>query len=227
MQASNLHTIEKARQHAQQYPETGPNVRYLLEPGSYLRHLLDPSVLTLGSVHHAIARICLDMGIVRQEFPGLEAELNTFVFKVSNLPQTRSLPEGLRWGRMREQDMEIVQARTSIPRPKKTLLALESVGVFDERTDNAVAWAFLGVDGSLTTLHTEPEYRGKGIAKAVAARIFREYAPELALDDEGTAWAYGNVYVGNVQSEAVCRSLGGESMWKTFWIRIGLRKPKA
>jgi GNAT superfamily N-acetyltransferase len=106
-------------------------------------------------------------------------------------------------------------------------MSLESVGVFEESTDKAVAWAFLGVDGSLTTLHTEPEYRGKGVAKAVAARIFREFAPELAVDDQGTAWAYGNVYVGNVQSEAVCRSLGGEPLWRIFWIRISLGRHDA
>jgi GNAT superfamily N-acetyltransferase len=94
------------------------------------------------------------------------------------------------------------------------------VGVFETATDKPIAWTFLGLDGSLTTLHTEPEYRGKGIAKAVAAKIIREYAPELAVDKEGTAWAHADVFVGNVQSEAVCRSLGGEPLWRHYWVRI-------
>lgn len=161
---------------------------------------------------------------MREEFPGPEAELNKWLFMVQDLPETRGereLPVGLKWGKMREKDVGIVQMRTSIPRATKTLLALESLGVFDEE-DKAVAWAFLGLDGSLTTLHTEPEYRGKGIAKALAAKIFRDFAPELAVDEEGVAWAHADVYIGNLQSESVCKSLGGKSMWRHFWVRLDL-----
>jgi GNAT superfamily N-acetyltransferase len=125
---------------------------------------------------------------------------------------------------MREQDIDVVKARTAIPRSTRTLLSLKSVGVFEKETDTAVAWTFLGLDGSLTTLHTEEEYRGKGIAKAVAARIMRLYAPGLAVDHEGNAWSHADVYTGNVQSEGVCRSLGGEALWKCFWVRIDLER---
>jgi ribosomal protein S18 acetylase RimI-like enzyme len=121
---------------------------------------------------------------------------------------------------MREKDIELVKARTSIPRSTQTLLSLKSVGVFEKRTNIAGAWTFLGLDGSLTTLHTEPQYRGKGIAKAVAAKIFREHAPELAVDEGGVAWAHADVYKGNVQSEAVCASLGGNALWTIFWVRV-------
>jgi GNAT superfamily N-acetyltransferase len=125
---------------------------------------------------------------------------------------------------MREQDIVTVKARTSIPRSTNTLLSLKSVGVFEEQSDRPVAWTFLGLDGSLTTLHTEPEHRGKGIAKAVAAKIMRECAPGLAIDDVGNAWAHADVYLGNLQSESVCRSLGGEGVWKDYWVRIDLEK---
>jgi hypothetical protein len=118
--------------------------------------------------------------------------------------------------------MDTVKARTNIPRSAKTLLSLESVGVFDEASDKPVAWTFLGLDGSLTTLHTESEHRGKGVAKAVAAKIMREYAPGLAVDDEGNAWSHADVYLGNVQSEGVCKSLGGKPLWKDYWIRVDL-----
>lgn len=221
---ANLPQLEVAKEHEKQYPESGPAVRYPLETGSYVRYLLFPSVLTLGAVHEHIAHLCQETGLIREEFPGagLESELNKFLFKVSALPETRELPEGLRWGKMREQDIPIVVSRTAIPRGKKTLMSLESVGVFEIATDIPVAWTFLGVDGSLTTLHTEPEYRGKGIAKAVAAKIIREYAPELAVDEEGTAWAHADVYVGNSQSEAVCKSLGGKPLWKHHWIRLDI-----
>jgi hypothetical protein len=218
----NQPAFELAKQHEKEHPETGVDVRYPISPGSYLRHLLLPSVITLGACHHKIVQILTDAGLVREEFPGRDAELNKFLFKVSNLPQTRELPEGLNWGKMRENDMTIVQARTAIPRSTRTLMSLESVGVFEKATREPKSWTFLGLDGSLTTLHTEPEYRGMGIAKTVAARIFKEYAPALAVDQNGTAWAHADVYAGNVQSEAVCRSLGGEAVWKLFWIRIDI-----
>jgi hypothetical protein len=189
-----------------------------------MRHLLLPKVVTLGACHHAVVQICREVGVLRTEFPGPNAELNKFVFEISNLPDTRELPEGLRWGEMREQDIDVVKARTSIPRSTRTLMSLKSVGVFEIETDTAVAWTFLGLDGSLTTLHTEEAYRGKGIAKAVAARIMRLYAPGLAVGPKGNAWSHADVYTGNVQSEGVCRSLGGEALWKCFWLRIDLER---
>ncbi|KAF2874856.1 acetyltransferas-like protein [Massariosphaeria phaeospora] len=220
----NAAALALARRHEQEHPETGPEVRYPLSPGAYMRHLLLPGVVTLGACHHEIVRICHESGLVREEFPGLEAPVNKFLFKISNLPHRRELPEGLRWGQMREKDIAIVQSRTDIPRAKRTLLSMESVGVFEEETDQVVAWTFLGLDGALSTLHTEPAYRGKGIAKAVAAKLFREHVPGLADDEQGNAWAHADVYVGNAQSESVCKSLGGEAMWRIFWVRIDVTR---
>ncbi|KAF2468147.1 uncharacterized protein BDR25DRAFT_394920 [Lindgomyces ingoldianus] len=216
----NETAVEQAKLHEKQYPELGKDVRYPVSPGSYLRHLLLPSIVTLGAVHHQVMQLFLEAGLVREDFPGPEAALNKFLFKFSALPQTKELPAGLRWGEVRRQDIAIVQSRTAIPRATRTLMSLKNVGVFDEETDKAVAWAFLGLDGSLTALHVEPGYRGKGIAKAVATRMFKRHAPGLAEDGEGMAWAHADVYVGNTQSEAVCRSLGGEDSWKIFWVRI-------
>ncbi|KAF2132944.1 hypothetical protein P153DRAFT_333715 [Dothidotthia symphoricarpi CBS 119687] len=216
----NLPAMELAKQHKKDFPEPGPDGSYAMSPGTYMRHLLLPSVVTLGACHHVVVQICRDLGVLRREFPGPNAELNKFLFKICDLPQTKELPEGLRWGEVREEDVAVVQSRTSIPRSARTLLSLKSVGVFEETTNRIVSWTFLGLDGSLTTLHTEPEYRGKGIAKAVAAKVFREYAPDLAVDEDGGAWSHADVYVGNVESESVCRSLAGKAMWKHFWVRI-------
>lgn len=222
MHPENEPALELARQHEKEYPQKGPDVKYPPGPGLYMRHLLSPSVVTLGACHKQVVQILGEEGILRKEFPGHEADLNKFWFKVSDLPQTKELPQGLRWGEMREKDLAIVQARTSIPRTARTLMSLKSVGVFEESTDKPVAWTFLGLDGSLTTLHTEDEWRGKGIAKAVAVKIFKEHAPGLAIDEDGNAWAHADVYVGNVQSESVCRSLGGRPSVKILWVRIDL-----
>lgn len=224
MRPDNLPALELAYQHEEEYPAPGPDGTYPHSPGMYMRHLLLPKVILVGACHADIVRICRDAALIRRDFPGGGSELNKFVFKLSDLPTTRELPKGLKWGEMREQDIDTVKARTEIPRSTKTLLSLKSVGVFREEDDKPVAWTFLGVDGSLTTLHTESEYRGLGIAKAVAAKIFRDYAHGLAIDDEGNAWCHADVYMGNVQSEIVCRSLGGRALWKNYWVRIDLEK---
>lgn len=220
----NLPSLELAKQHEKEHPESGPGVRYPKTPGSYTRHLLLPSIVTLGACNAQLVQICHEAGLVRDEFPGPDDLLNKFLFKVADLPATKELPDQLRWGAMRQRDIAAVQARTPIPRPTKTLMSLESVGVFDRETDTPVAWTFLGLDGSLTTLHVESQWRRRGIAKAVAAKMFRENAPALAVDAQGTAWAHADVYVGNVQSESVCRSLGGKEGWKIFWVRLDVGK---
>jgi ribosomal protein S18 acetylase RimI-like enzyme len=224
MRADNLPALEIAYQHEREFPSPPQDGEYPQSPGTLMRHLLLPKVILVGSCHEQVVQIMRETGLVRLDMPGAHSELNKFVFKLSALPTTRELPNGLRWGRMREQDLVTVKARTWIPRSTNTLLSLKSVGVFEEQSDKPVAWTFSGLDGSLTTLHTEPEYRGKGIAKAVAAKIMREWVPELANDDAGNAWAHADVYLGNTQSENVCRSLGGQGVWKDYWVRIDLEK---
>ncbi|KAI8940227.1 hypothetical protein NX059_003931 [Plenodomus lindquistii] len=214
--------LDLAKQHEIEYPRPRQNGSYALSLGTYMRHLLYPKVVTLGACHEAVMKVCHDAGAVRHEFPGPTAELNKFLFKISSLPETRELPKGLRWGEVREQDLETVKARTSIPRSSRTLLSLDSLGVFDEDNGAIVAWTFIGLDGSLTTLHTEEDYRGKGIAKAVAANIIKQYASESAIDAQGDAWSHADVYVDNVQSAIVCKSLGGIPLWKCFWLRVDL-----
>lgn len=222
-----LPSLDLAKQHEKAHPESGPGVVYALSPGTYMRHLLWPGVVTLGACHHLLVSLCREAGILREEFPGANALLNKFLFRIEDLPPVKELPEGLRWGELRPRDLPTVQARTSIPRATRTLLSLKSKGVFEAATDRAVAWTFLGLDGSLTTLHTEPEWRGKGIARSVAASIIGECAPGLAVDEQGTAWSHADVYVGNVQSEKVCHGLGGRAMWQHYWVRVDLSKAGA
>ncbi|KAF2751012.1 hypothetical protein M011DRAFT_464802 [Sporormia fimetaria CBS 119925] len=200
-------------------------------PGStmasqYLTHLPHPSVLTLGTCHKRIISLLNDHNMVRSDFPGREAELKKYIFRLSDLPSESllTLPDGLRWGQVRDVDMAMVQSRNEIPRTAKTLLSLPSTSVHEETSGNIVAWAFLGLDGSLTSLHTEDEWRGRGIAKAVSARLFREHSDEMAVDTAGNAWGHADVYLGNEGSEAMCRRLGGRDMWRHFWVRVDLER---
>ncbi|EUC48769.1 hypothetical protein COCMIDRAFT_2427 [Bipolaris oryzae ATCC 44560] len=224
MRPDNLPAMDLAKQHEREHPTPPPSGAYESAPGTYMRHLLLPKAITVGACQRDVLQILHEAGVVRTELPGPDAELNKFLFKHSDLPETRELPARLRWGEIREQDIGTVQARTSIPRTRSTLMSLKSVGVFEEETDMPVAWTFLGLDGSLVTLHTGEAYRGKGIAKAVATRLFKEHARGLAVDVNGDSWSHADVYTGNIQSESVCRSLGGKALWKCFWLRIDLER---
>lgn len=78
---------------------------------------------------------------------------------------------------------------------------------------SAVAWAFLGYEGALNSLHVEEPYRGKGLAKTVACKIMQDHVGDFG--DDG--WGAADVYEGNMQSQGVCKSIGGVEKWQTSW----------
>ncbi|KAI3400445.1 hypothetical protein diail_3066 [Diaporthe ilicicola] len=120
---------------------------------------------------------------------------------------------GLAWDVVRRQDVPLIASRTYIPKIEATLMSEPSVGVRDA-AGVLVAWGFIGVAGTLSTLHVEEPYRGKGIAKAVATKVLQEHS----FGDDG--WGSADVHIDNVQSQGVCKSLGGEKGWRTCWTVI-------
>lgn len=138
---------------------------------------------------------------------------------------------GLRWGRVREEDIGLVRGRSAIPRTHHTIRMLPSVAVFPagdegEEQQQPVAWAFLSLDGSLGNLHVEPEYRGRGLAKAMGRKLFREAVG--AFGDELGGLAHADVALENSESNGVCKSLGGvDEGWRVHWVRIDLDRVQA
>jgi hypothetical protein len=96
-----------------------------------------------------------------------------------------ALPPGYCFGPMHDRDLQTVLDRTPIPRTLGTLRQLISVGLFHEESECGntstssssrtapVGWGFLGKDASLSSLHTEVEHRGKGLAVALGAELLR------------------------------------------------------
>ncbi|KAF2835539.1 hypothetical protein M501DRAFT_941887, partial [Patellaria atrata CBS 101060] len=82
-----------------------------------------------------------------------------------------------------------------------------------------VAWAFLGLDGSLSTLFVEPGFRGRGLGKWVAGRVLGGLG---AFTAEGRRWCHADVLVGNEEGEGVVRALGGREGWVVYWVRVDL-----
>ncbi|KAI0890076.1 uncharacterized protein GGS22DRAFT_183427 [Annulohypoxylon maeteangense] len=169
-----------------------------------------------GALSETLRLALLNQGIVF-EFVSI---FDKWIFRLQDLPAVRDpLGEGMEWGPVRRKDIPLMLSRTKIPRTERTVMLLPSMAVYrDDGTP--IAWAFLGPDSSLSSLHCEEEWRGKGFAKAVAVNIFRERLKDF--DDDGHCWA--NVAPDNPKSQRVCKSLGGKVAWAVSWSRIDLDK---
>ncbi|SMR54856.1 unnamed protein product [Zymoseptoria tritici ST99CH_3D1] len=211
----------------------------------YTSHFHDSSLTLWGAVHSRTAHLLQAAGVIRSPVGAGEGggmvPNSTFVFdledgSVSMGVDGTVLPEGLVWGKLQWEDFKLVRSRTQIPRQDRTLAGLPCVAILDVRDvtttaggadDGAegrckpVGWAFVGLDGSLTTLHVEAEWRRRGLAQAITAKLFNEEMERLW--EEGVKrWAHGYVVEGNVASEGLCRSLGGRKVWDAFWVRVDL-----
>ncbi|TVY18733.1 hypothetical protein LARI1_G004059 [Lachnellula arida] len=161
----------------------------------------------IASLHVKLWQLLKDRSLVTMQSP----EHLKFLLRVGDLPVARELPGGLVWGVIGAGDIELVLSRTAIPYKAELMKALPSVAI---RTSAGVpvAWAFLGPDGSLKTLHCEKEYRGRGLAKAVSVKLLRDRAVDLVQD----GWYHADVAVENLQSQGVCRSLKGTVEWSIY-----------
>ena len=162
------------------------------------------------------------------------------------------LPPGYHYSRPRAErgELELVLSRTSIPRSEATLAKLGSVGIRyvdpggardrlgeeeeekkeekeEKERGQLISWAFLGPDGSLTSLHVEEPHRGQGLAKAVAKRLFKALKEDMggvgfrAVGGDG-GWAHSDVAIENKESAGVARGLGGVEGWVVRWVHVDL-----
>jgi GNAT superfamily N-acetyltransferase len=138
------------------------------------------------------------------------------------------LPPDYRFGPMPYQYLQMVLDRTSIPRGLDTMASFFSIGLFYNQDPSPIGWGFLGKDASLTSLHTEPEHRGKGLAVLLSKELFRQQNEHFrTLGDEETAqtevlWAHADVSENNMASRKVMEKIGGKVEWQTCWIEVEL-----
>lgn len=135
----------------------------------------------------------------------------------------------------------LVQSRTHIPRSKEQLATMFGVAVYYDGSEdggckeghgeceNPVAWAFLGKDGALATLHVEPEHRGRGLALQLSKEVMRRgMAPEGIFGAGGASggdsrirdWAHTEVAQMNQASRRVMEKIGGEVITMVSWTVI-------
>ncbi|KAH7393154.1 hypothetical protein BKA64DRAFT_724324 [Cadophora sp. MPI-SDFR-AT-0126] len=136
--------------------------------------------------------------------------------------EKRALPEGFTMTRVPDEQLDLVISTSSIPRQAETLKQQPSVGLLDQ-DGKMVAWGYVGIDASFATLYVLPEYRGRGLAKCVAAELVgslgRGEFADLGFDGR-SGWVHSDVYEGNEGSERVMRSLGGKVGSRSFYVWI-------
>ncbi|KAI0841964.1 hypothetical protein F5Y06DRAFT_164955 [Hypoxylon sp. FL0890] len=175
------------------------------------------STILAGTLSETLRLALLNQGVV---FAQVDV-YDKWMFRLDDLPEVRSpLEPDMKWQGFRREDIPLMLSRTNIKRTERTIVLLRSMAVYRGDGATPVAWALLGPDSSLSGLHCEEEYRGKGFAKAVAIKIFREHLKDY--DGDGRCWA--DVAPDNPKSQAVCKSLGGKVAWAVSWSQIDLNK---
>lgn len=157
------------------------------------------------------------------------------------------LPVGYRFhdreGRegVQSKHLDLVQSRTSIPRPRSQLSTMPGVAIYQDSEpadkdaeEQPIAWGFLGMDGALATLHVEPEHRGCGLAVALSKAVMcRGMASDGVFGsgsfdfdrqtrDHVEAWAHTDVSGVNKASRRVMEKIGGHVLTTVAWTVIEL-----
>lgn len=189
----------------------------------YGGHMANPNIMLWGGVHERTFRRLVNMNLVAKEFSSGLVGNHMYVFDVDAIPTPRELPEGLRWGKLESRHFALVKCRTQIPRQDKTMAVLPNLAIFPADSEKPISWAFVGIDGSLTTLHVEEAWRGRGLAKTLTTKLFREEM-ERFWEEGVPRLAYGHVIDGNEASVRTCQSIGGKSGWYDYWVRVDLSR---
>ncbi|KAF5662543.1 gnat family protein [Fusarium heterosporum] len=186
----------------------------------YGRELVYGDSVLLGTLHDSVRELMHKTGRI---VPRETGAYDKWLFKYEDLPKDEvALPEGMHWGTATEDDCRLVVSRTNIPRTVEVLGRMPSLVIkLDDGTP--VSWAFLGFDGSLLSLHCEEPYRRRGLAKTLAAKLFREKSREFA--DDG--WCAADVAPDNDGSRGMCKRLNGKPYWRISWVllRVGENVP--
>lgn len=186
----------------------------------------DPNIILFGAVHSSTTQILNRLGLIKRVFGPRLVPCHTYLFELPLRTEKAKgldiLPQGLRWGELRPEYFPIVGARTEIPRRARMLADLPSLAIYEDGPmEKPIAWVFVGLDGSLTALHVEKAWRGKGLAKAIALKLWREKMGRF-WEEGVTRWAHDYVVEGNTASVATSESLGGKWIGDTFWVRLDL-----
>lgn len=209
---------------------TTPNGDWLelQRTGKYLSIPYSRDKVLFGTVHEVLwryfdntARTRTDPGYLKYvfSFPSLESQdaRNATTNHDVGLPKDYYLAD------MQREHLQMVLDRTPIPRTLHLLYQMESVGLFFKDNPTPIGWGFLSKDGSISSLHTEAEYRGKNLAVAVGKGLLRR-GSVISQSKQGVYYGHADASQSNIGSRRVMEKLGGVPKWKVAWLEIDLRE---
>ncbi|KAL9623984.1 MAG: hypothetical protein Q9160_001737 [Pyrenula sp. 1 TL-2023] len=174
------------------------------------------SRVLIGTLHQNLRALIPTHTVVRIDSPYMK-----YIFPMASFSEPVTLPPQYEFCDLQRSHLDAVISRTEIPRSIPTLLSMYSGGIVHDSHPNPIAWGFLGFDGSLSTLHTEPEHRGKGLGVQMSRHLFQDQG---AVFSSGTDWAHADVGEDNQQSRRVMEKIGGRVMWQNCWVEVELAK---
>lgn len=109
----------------------------------------------VGNFHEATYRLLVERRGLASSYWNPH---DVWLFRVDELPPPTAVVEegegGLVWSVVRREDVPLIASRTSIPKVAETLMVEPSLAVRDG-AGRLVAWGFMGLAGTLSTLHVE------------------------------------------------------------------------
>lgn len=208
---------------------------------------ISSALLSIATPHDAVRRHTIwDLFVLDLSSPALDPPF-----------QSLEPPQGFRFSRVPEKQLGLVIETSSFKRLPETLLLLPNMGLIEtapsqgeererdeEDKGRLVAWAYVGVECSFATLYALPEFRGRGLATLVAARLLRglrdgEFAVALSGNSkegggvgEGRLMAYdgksgylhADVASTNEGSKNLVKRLGGKTEEESSYIWVDVEK---
>ncbi|KAL2208809.1 hypothetical protein CC79DRAFT_1367015 [Sarocladium strictum] len=199
-----------------------------------------------GNVHSTVAALLAHAGLIVYTSPPYGHYVYAAVVDAKGtIPDASAegLPGGLIWSTIQPSDHADVMAVNKIVRSAATIAYLPSAAIRrvqpndDGSPGKAVAFGFASGDGSLRTLHVDPDFRRKGLAKAVVKRLLnsgvfappkqgvfsasREVYEEI---EEPQPLAYSSVEKSNIASIKTFEGVGATWRWDVYWAWLDLDK---
>ena len=210
---------------------------------------LEADILMIGSMHKRL-RDCLSIHATRCLRDDLMGPGGPYTKYLISVPSLRSMECGqtidqalpadnLQHCVVEPSDYPSVMANNAYIRSPKSLKALPNCGIRDTTTGKLAAFAFLGADGSLRTLHVEPEWRARGLGVLLAKNLLLGRNSDFTRDQqcgrdgkesgsigrlEKLDLAHGDVAATNTASVRLFQKLGAVRAWEAFWVRLDLQR---
>jgi hypothetical protein len=212
------------------------NKKYLSEPYS-------PNKVLFGSVHSVLVPYFEANGVARRDGMYVKLVMPPQIDSAA-VDSGNTLSDGYSFGTLTTSELQTVLDRSPIPRTLTTLKAITNLGIYyrdptasSNNSPECIAWAFLGKDGSLSSMHVEPAHRKKNLATLLGRALLPKIQDTFGQSksdpwgksallgykepvDSKQWYGHADVDTTNTSSRRVMEKLGGRIWWGVQWIEI-------